>query len=312
MTVFLSITRMVVPVLLMFLLGWFCHYRRIISAEGLKGIKDLVSSVLLPVVLFNAFFTAEYSGTIALTFGTVYVACALGLAVGFLLRRCAGKHGRFLPFLVTNFEGGMMGYALYGLLYPGRTHIFAMADIGQTLNAFTIFLITMQAVNSGKVNPGALAKNAVKNPALIGSLLGVILGATGIGKAVLASSAGGVVSDTISFIAAPVSGLILVIVGYELNFRKNLMKPVLVTAVLRIAVAAILLGLSSLLIFSIIPFDKQLFTALMLAWSLPAPFIIPLFADMGDDAEYISTTLSMETIVSILLFIGVAAYSIAQ
>jgi hypothetical protein len=33
---------------------------------------------------------------------------------------------------------------------------------------------------------------------------------------------------------------------------------------------------------------------------------------MGDDAEYISTTLSMETIVSILLFIGVAAYSIAQ
>jgi len=309
--VFLSITRMVVPVLLMFLLGWFCHYRRIISAEGLKGIKDLVSGVLLPVVLFNAFFTAEYSEKIALTFGTVYVACALGLAAGFLLRRCAGKHGRFMPFLLTNFEGGMMGYALYGLLYPGRTHIFAMADIGQTLNAFTVFLITMQAVNSGKVHPGALAKNAVKNPALIGSLLGVILGATGIGKAVLASPAGGVVSDTISFIAAPVSGLILVIVGYELNFRKNLMKPVLVTAVLRIAVAAILLGLSSLLIFSIIPFDKQLFTALMLAWSLPAPFIIPLFADMGEDAEYISTTLSMETILSILLFIGVAAYSIA-
>lgn len=308
---FLSITRMVVPVLLMFLLGWFCHYRRIISAEGLKGIKDLVSGVLLPVVLFNAFFTAEYSEKIALTFGTVYVACALGLAAGFLLRRCAGKHGRFMPFLLTNFEGGMMGYALYGLLYPGRTHIFAMADIGQTLNAFTVFLITMQAVNSGKVHPGALAKNAVKNPALIGSLLGVILGATGIGKAVLASPAGGVVSDTISFIAAPVSGLILVIVGYELNFRKNLMKPVLVTAVLRIAVAAILLGLSSLLIFSIIPFDKQLFTALMLAWSLPAPFIIPLFADMGEDAEYISTTLSMETILSILLFIGVAAYSIA-
>ena len=317
---FLSITRMVVPVLLMFLLGWFCHYRRIISAEGLKGIKDLVSSVLLPVVLFNAFFTAEYSGKIALTFGTVYAACALGLAAGFLLRRCAGKHGRFLPFLVTNFEGGMMGYALFGLLYPGQTHIFAMADIGQTLNAFTVFLITMQAVNSGKVNPGALAKSAVKNPALIGSLLAwiilgrrtrMLLGATGIGKAVLASPAGGVVSDAISFIAAPVSGLILVIVGYELNFRKNLMKPVLITAALRIAVAAALLGLSSLLIFSIIPFDKQLFTALMLAWSLPAPFIIPLFADMGEDAEYISTTLSMETIFSILLFIGVAAYSIA-
>ena len=308
---FISITRMVLPVLIMFLLGWFCHYRNIISPQGLKGIKDLVSGVLLPVVLFNAFFTAEYSGKIALTFGTVYLACAAGLGAGFLLRRFVGGHGRFLPFLVTNFEGGMMGYALFGLLYPGQTHIFAMADIGQTLNAFTVFLITMQAVNSGKVNAGALARNAVTNPALIGSLLGVLLGATGAGKAVLASSAGAVVSDAISFITAPVSGLILVIVGYELSFRKKLMKPVLITAALRIVTAAALLGLSSLIIFSIIPFDRRLFTALMLAWSLPAPFIIPLFADMGDDAEYISTALSTETIVSILLFIGVAAYSLA-
>ena len=309
---FLSITRMVLPVLIMFILGWFCHYRNIISAQGLKGIKDLVSSVLLPVVLFNAFFTAEYSGKIALTFGTVYVACAAGLAAGFFLRRFVRGHGRFLPFLITNFEGGMMGYALFGLLYPGQTHIFAMADIGQTLNAFTVFLITMQAVNSGKIHPGTLLKSAVTNPALIGALLGVLLGAAGIGKAVLASSAGAVVSDAVSFITAPVSGLILVIVGYELSFRKKLLKPVMITVMLRIVAAAVLLGLSSFLIFSIIAFDRQLFTALMLAWSLPAPFIIPLFADMGDDAEYISTTLSMETIVSVLLFIGVAAYSLAQ
>ena len=309
---FLSIAKMVLPVLIMFILGWFCHYRNIISPQGLKGIKDLVRSVLLPVVLFNAFFTAEYSGKIALTFGTVYVACAVGLAVGFLLRRIIPGHGRFLPFLITNFEGGMMGYALFGLLYPGQTHIFAMADIGQTLNAFTVFLITMQAVNSGKIHPGALLKSAVTNPALIGALMGVLLGVMGVGKVLLATSAGAVVSEAISFITAPVSGLILVIVGYELSFRKKLMKPVMITVMLRIAAAAVLLGLCSLLIFSMIPFDSQLFTALMLAWSLPAPFIVPLFADMGDDAEYISTTLSMETVVSVLLFIGVAAYSLAR
>ena len=49
----------------------------------------------------------------------------------------------------------------------------------------------------------------------------------------------------------------------------------------------------------------------LLGWSLPAPFIIPLYADLGKDGEYISTTLSMETIVSILLFIGIPAYSLA-
>ena len=86
----LSILEMVVPVILMFLLGWLCRRRQIFTFEGLRGIKALVGSVLLPAVLFNAFFTAEYSGRIALTFLVVYVSCGLGLLAGFLLRRFVG------------------------------------------------------------------------------------------------------------------------------------------------------------------------------------------------------------------------------
>ena len=307
----LSILEMVCPVILMFLLGWLCNRKRIFNAQGLAGIKALVGSVLLPVVLFNAFFTAEYSGRIALTFGVVYASCALGLAAGFLLRRFARPYGRFLPFLVTNFEGGMMGYALYALLYPGQTHIFAMADIGQTLAACTFFLITLQAVSRGKADARALLRGAVRNPVLIAIVLGVALGALGVGKAALASAAGPLISGAISFISAPVSGLILVIVGYELSFEKELMRPVMITVLLRLGVTAVLLALDALIVFSVIPFEKPLFVALMLAWSLPAPFIIPLYADLGRDSEYISTVLSMQTVVSILLFIGVAAYSLA-
>lgn len=307
----LSILEMVCPVILMFLLGWMCRQKRIFNLDGLTGIKSLVGSVLLPVVLFNAFFTAEYSGRIALTFAVVYISCGLGLSLGFLLRKFVKPYGKFLPFLVTNFEGGMMGYALFGLLYPGQTHVFAMADIGQTLAAFTVFLTTLQAVGKGKADPRSLLRDAVTNPVLIAIVSGILLGATGVGKWVLSSAAGNLVSGTISFISAPVSGLILVIVGYELSFRKELMRPVLTTVLLRIAVTTVLLALGALIIFSIIPFDRQLMTALALAWSLPAPFIIPLYADLGQDSEYLSTTLSMQTVASILLFIGVAAYSLA-
>lgn len=307
---FLSILDMVCPVAVMFLLGRLCSKKRIFSPEGLAGIKSLVGSVLLPAVLFNAFFTAEYSGKIALTFGVVYASCAVGLAAGFLLRRFVKPYGRFLPFLVTNFEGGMMGYALFGLLYPGQTHVFAMADIGQTLAAFTFFLTALQAVGTGRSDVKSLLRDAVRNPVLIAIVLGVILGASGVGKAVLSSAAGNLVSGTLSFIGAPVSGLILVIVGYELRFKKELLRPVLTTVALRIAVMGALLAIGSFIIFRVIPFDKQLFAALMLAYSLPAPFIIPLYAEMGGDGEYISTTLSMQTVASIILFIGVAAYSL--
>ncbi|MFR2020165.1 MAG: hypothetical protein ACLS6G_06505 [Christensenellales bacterium] len=63
--------------------------------------------------------------------------------------------------------------------------------------------------------------------------------------------------------------------------------------------------------FAVIPFDKGLLLALMLQYTLPAPFIIPLFADLGDDAEYVSTTLSLGTVLAVVLFFFLAAFSLA-
>ena len=54
-----------------------------------------------------------------------------------------------------------------------------------------------------------------------------------------------------------------------------------------------------------------LLLALMLHYTLPAPFIIPLFADLGDDAEYVSTTLSLGTVLAVVLFFFLAAFSLA-
>ncbi|MCE5343672.1 MAG: hypothetical protein LLF96_08870 [Eubacteriales bacterium] len=307
----LSILQKVLPVLITFGLGTLCNRKRIISPEGLKGLKAVVSNITLPAVLFSAFFTAEYSGEIALIFTVVFLSCGLGLAAGFGLRRFVQPYGKFLPFLTTNFEGGMLGYALFGLLYAGQTKIFAMVDIGQTMFAFTVFLMTLKAVGGQKTTPRELVGNMVRNPVLIAIVLGVLLGALGMGKWVLASAAGPMITDVIAFIAAPTSALILLIVGYELNFQRSLMRPVLRTVGLRLMVMAALLGIGTLVIFSLIPFEKPLFVAMMLAYSLPAPFIIPLYADVTGQGEYISTTLSVQTMVSIALYVAIAAYSLA-
>lgn len=307
---FLSIIEMVLPVILMFLLGWLCKQKNIIQPSGLTGIKALVSNVLLPVVLFNAFFTAEYSSSIVVTFLTVYFSCALGLLAGFFLRKLVKPHDQFFPFLVTNFEGGMLGYALFGLLYAGQTRIFAMVDIGQTLGAYTFFMVALKSVGGGKSKPRDLLM-ALYNPSFIGTVLGVILGVTGISKFLLSSPVGSLISSSISFISAPVSGLILIIVGYELSFRRELFIPVFKTILLRLAVMLVLLILGRIIIFTFIPFNKPQFVALLLAYSLPAPFIIPLYTDVGKEGEYISTVLSIETVFSIFLFAGIAAYSLA-
>ncbi len=307
----LSIVQMVLPVLLTFGVGFLCKRKNIFGEEGLKGLKAVVGNVTLPVVLFNAFFTAEYSGKIALTFSVVFLSCGLGLLAGFALRRFMGPYGKFLPFLTTNFEGGMMGYALFGLLYAGQTKLFAMVDIGQTIFAFTVFLTTLKAVGGEKTSVKVLVLNMLRNPVFIAIALGVALGALGVGTRLQGMAVWPIISDTIAFIAAPTSALILIIVGYELSFKRSLLKPVVKTVLLRLLVMASLLGLGALVVFSVIPFEKPLFVAMMLAFSLPAPFIIPLYVDVTGHAEYISTTLSVQTMVTIVLFIGVAAYSLA-
>jgi len=148
------------------------------------------------------------------------------------------------------------------------------------------------------------------NKCFWGMLLGIICGATGIGKLVLNSSVGGIVTSVISMIAAPTSAIVLLVVGYELNMKRELMKKVLITVVTRLAIMAVLLVAVSAIVTGIFGYDKELEVALMVLYSLPAPFIIPMFADLGDDSEYVSTTLSVNTVVTIILFVFISAFYI--
>ena len=308
---FLSILQMVLPVLLAFGLGYLCKRKNVFGEEGLKGLKAVVGKITLPAVLFYAYFTAEYTGRIALTFGTVFLSCVLGLLAGYFLRRFVKPFEKYLPFLLTEFEAGMLGYALFGLLYAGQTHIFAMIDIGQTFCTFTVFLVALKAANGETKGMKALFKSLLRNVVLISMIIGALLGVTGVGKWAMATAAGPVIETLLQFLAAPTSMLILIIVGYELRFDKQLLGPVFKTVGLRLAVMLPLMVFSALLIFSIIPFEKELFVAMLLAYTLPAPFIIPLYATDPKHKAYISTTLSIQTLVALILFIGIAAYTLA-
>ena len=305
----LQVTEMVLPIVVLLFLGAQCRRKKIFDQNGLKAIKSIVGDICLPVVLFNAFFTAQYSLTVVLVFAVVYVGFALALAAGFGLKKLASPYGRFFPFLLTSAEGGMLGYALYGVLMSEQSG-YAKVDLGQTVFAYTAFLALLFLADGQEVTAGRLVKNIVTNKCCIGMALGILLGALGVGQWVLGSAAGGIVTGVISAIKAPTSALVLLIVGYELELDRKLLRPVAVTVACRLVVMGLLLAASSWILFHIVPYDKGLQVALMIQYALPAPFIIPLFADVGEDGKYISTTLSVHTMCTILLFIAIAAFSL--
>lgn len=307
-----EILSKVLPVLVMIALGRLCETKQIINDEQHAGLKAIVGDILLPVVLFQAFFTADYGKRMLLVFVLVFVGYGAALAAGYVLRRFVKPYGRFMPLLMTSAEGGMLGYALYALLCGAdQTKTYAMVDIGQTVFAYTVFLTALKAAGGEKMTPNFIVKNIVTNKACIGMLSGIVLGALGVYRAIDGTAAGEIVSSLLSFITAPTSALILIIMGYQLHVSRQLLRPVLTTMGLRLGVLAVVCTAVSGILFAVIPFDKGLLLALMLQYTLPAPFIIPLYADLGDDAEYVSTTLSLGTVLAVLLFFLLTAFSLA-
>ena len=69
----LDVIRMVLPVLVMIGIGYFCNRKQIFDMNGLKGLKALLGDIMLPVMLFNAFFTAAYSVRVVVVFLVVFI-----------------------------------------------------------------------------------------------------------------------------------------------------------------------------------------------------------------------------------------------
>lgn len=306
----IKILEMALPVLIMLGLGYFCKTKNIFDERGLQGLKSFISNITLPVVLFNAFLCAEYNVKIIVLFVLIYVGYLLAISAGFLLNRIGKGYSVFMPFLLASAEGGMLGYALYGLITGMQTE-FAAVDLGQTVFAYTAFLALLKMTDGKKVTVENLLGNMFSNKCFWGMMLGIICGVTGIGNMVLNSSVGGIVTAVINMIAAPTSAIVLLVVGYELNMKRKMMNKVCMTVVYRLVIMLVLLIGVSAIVMSVFGYDKQLQVALMVLYSLPAPFIIPMFADLGEDSEYVSTTLSVNTVITILLFVFISAFYIA-
>lgn len=299
----ITITETALPVFLALALGMLCRQKCFLSREGVDALKKVVINITLPAVILNAFASAEYSiSTIALPV-MVFVLCCVALVLGYAIVRLFRFKSRLAPFIATGFEAGMIGYALFVLLFPGEsTSRFAILDLGQTLFVFTLFKILL----SGKTDVKTIARDMAATPILWAVLIGVILGATGLYEAMGNWGVRGILDSTTSFIAAPTGMIILLTVGYDLVLKEIPWKKTAGLIALRLVVMAIILGIMILLnrtVLGGIMFEG----AAVLMCILPPPYVIPVFADEPGERVQIASALSALTLITIILF---AVYSV--
>ena len=298
MTLTVTVLQTALPVFAALLLGMLCRSRSLLSREGIDTLKNVVVNLTLPFVLFEAFATAEYSPTALLQPLVMFALCCLALVLGTVCIRLSGMKSRLAPFLAAGFEAGMLGYALFALLFPGKSmSAFALPDIGQTLFVFTLYKILL----SGKRDLKAVAQDMAQTPILWAVAAGVLLGATGLYDRMVAAQAAGVLTAVTSFLGAPTGTVILLCIGYDLVLRDIPWKKTLGLIAMRLGVAAVFYGILIALNRTILHgvfFEG----AALLMVILPPPYVIPVFADEPAERVQISSALSAMTVVTIGLF----------
>lgn len=298
MNTLIVVAQKALPVFVMLALGMLCRKTKMISREGVAAMKTFAVNITLPAVMLNAFATASYSRESLIVPLVIFSVCVLMLLGGHLLCRMMKIPGRLSPYLATGFEAGMLGYALFALLFPQESaSAFAMVDLGQVLFVFTLY----KALLAGSSGLRGVVREALHAPTVWAIAAGILIGASGLYGALTPSGLSGVLDAVTGFVSAPTSAVILLTIGYdlvagEIRWRKTARLAALRLLVGGAALAAVLLIDRFLLGSMMHP------GALILMFTLPPPYVLPVFSDVEEERTDVSSALSALTLISLILF----------
>ena len=305
----MDVLEIILPVLVMIILGILCRKGKLLDQNGVNNMKILVTNIMLPVAIFHALATAKYSGKIGILVLIMFVMLLISFSVGFWLKRFMEEpYKKYLPFLVCIYEGGMMAYPLYTSLCGSENlSQIAVLDIAGLLFGFSVYMGMLgQTENGEKINAKSLFYSAIKTPAFIGTVLGIIAGLTGIINCLTESSWGPGYLSVESILTTAITAIILIVVGYSMELNPELIRPCIKTILLRVVLQAAMIAGVLIAVKYLFGSSRLLNLAVITYMSSPATFSMQTFLKKKESSAYASTTNSLYCIVSILVYVVLA------
>ena len=316
----------VLPILLLFGLGAVLRRRAFLSEATVADLRRFVLAVTLPSALFLTFLRVSLELRYLPIVLIVFAACVVMLVVGPGLGRLAGVRSPFAGPLMTGFEAGMLGYAIYGGVFGQEAlYRFGIVDLGQVLFVFFV-LATVLTRRATGITPGLLATASVfvRTPVILAILAGVAGSAVGLGSALESSPLSASVLRTFELLGATTTPLIAVVIGYSTRLRPGALGRPARTVAVRLAVWVPLgIAFDLIIVEGVLGLDRLFGAAVMTMAILPPPFVIPLYMgsreedsggrgdlagiDDAADRDYVADTLSLATVVTLVAFSLVAA-----
>lgn len=309
---YLEVISEAIPIILLISLGYYLKSIGFISHKVVSEMKELVVNLSLPALLFLSFLEVNFVPKYLVIILVVLFSNLLMLAIGNGIEKLFDFDDPYFALLFGGFEVGMLGIPLFGAMYGvDKVKYMGVIDIGQELYVWFILLALLFKLRGEAKNIKELSLSFVTSPIIIAVFSGIALNSLGLEELILYNNQfGNGFLETIKLISQITIPVILMIIGYEMEFNfKNISLPLRIIGI-RISILIPLALIINQFIFTQI-LDLNLFykIALLAMFILPPPFIIPLFIKENEreNYTYIYNTLSLGSITTLGLFLLISS-----
>lgn len=304
---YMSALSTLFPVFFMIGLGSFARMKGWITPSQKDGANHIVFNILFPVMIFNVLFTAKIDASVIWIILYVFIVFVLGIVIGKMMGHLTGdKFAHISPYLLTTCEGGNVALPLYtsivGLSYASNTVIF---DIAGSFIAFVVMPILVAKSTAEQTSIKQLLKTIFTNSFVIAVILALILNLTGCYQFLSASPFIDVYTNTMNQVTAPIVGMILLIIGFNLKIKKETLPMLLKLLCVRVILFALII-VGFFVFFPQQMADKIYMIAVLIYFMSPTGFAVPMLISplnkTQEDEDFQAAFISLFMIVTLIVY----------
>ena len=300
-----TVAQVIVPIFAAIFLGFLARRKKLLSAEQTQGLQEFVMKIGLPCVIFNSCLTANIGAESLGLMAMVLPFVLISTLWAFSARKKLFPHHN-LPMLFCAQETGMLGIPLFIILFGvDQAYRIGILDITQAIIVYPV--IGILSANTGE-NPTlkSIIKSVCTSPLLIMCALGLTLNFTGLRDAMENVGILSVITESTGFLAQPVSAIMIFSVGYNFSLDATSRGTIFKISAIHFAMFALfglLIQAGLFLLPNVEPITRW---SVLLYTTLPASYLAPGMGRTDEDCTIASGVCSILTVVSLLIFCGIA------